>query len=128
MRKLSSLNVITKSADMEIFACTSGWSYDWNERGTLDWYAAGSGLNAIELNFSFYRSPTSKMAASWAEKGRSLRWAVKINRVITHIYRLDHRAIELWKKIREALKPLEPSIDFFSSSRAIWMLRTSRQS
>src|SRR3989337_1784880 len=98
---------------MESFVSTSGWSYDWNEQETLDWYVAESGLNAIELNFSFYRSPTSRMAASWADRGRSLRWAVKVNRFITHIYRLDRRAIESWKKFREAFKLLEPNIDFY---------------
>ncbi|MEM2358961.1 MAG: DUF72 domain-containing protein, partial [Nitrososphaerota archaeon] len=35
------------------FVRTSGWLYDWNSGGTLDWYLANSGLNAVELNASF---------------------------------------------------------------------------
>jgi len=39
---------------MEFFIGTSGWMYGWNEKQSVDWYVANSGLNAVELNASFY--------------------------------------------------------------------------
>ncbi|MFP3209319.1 MAG: DUF72 domain-containing protein, partial [Nitrososphaeria archaeon] len=38
---------------MEPYVGTSGWSYAWNPDG-LEWYVRNSGLNAVELNSSFY--------------------------------------------------------------------------
>ncbi|RLF12723.1 MAG: DUF72 domain-containing protein, partial [Thermoprotei archaeon] len=39
---------------MRVYIGTSGWLYDWNLDGSLDWYVKNSGLNAVELNASFY--------------------------------------------------------------------------
>jgi len=63
---------------LQVFVGTSGWLYDWNEGGTLDWYVRFSGLNAVELNASFYRLPFRRQVESWARRGSSLRWSVKI--------------------------------------------------
>ncbi|MEM4399353.1 MAG: DUF72 domain-containing protein [Candidatus Nitrosocaldus sp.] len=72
---------------MESFIGTSGWFYPWNPDGSLDWFVRFSGLNAVELNMSFYRFPSPNMVRSWAAKGKALRWAIKVNRLITHTYR-----------------------------------------
>ncbi|MEO0119416.1 MAG: DUF72 domain-containing protein, partial [candidate division WOR-3 bacterium] len=69
---------------MEIYVGTSGWYYDWNLEGTFDWYLKNSKLNAVELNVSFYRFPFPNQVKSWANKGKSLRWAIKVSRIITH--------------------------------------------
>lgn len=98
---------------MEFYVGTSGWSYSWNEGGNLDWYVANSGLNAVELNASFYRFPFPNMVRSWARKGEGLRWSVKVNRLITHTFRFSERAFQSWKKFHSLFTPLESGIDFF---------------
>jgi uncharacterized protein YecE (DUF72 family) len=40
---------------MELFVGTSGWFYSWNPDGSFDWFSRFSGLNAVELNMSFYK-------------------------------------------------------------------------
>jgi len=72
-----------------------------------------SGLNAVELNMSFYRYPFPNMVRSWASKGKTLRWAVKVNRLITHAFKFNERAHVLWQKFQNLFAPLEPSIDFY---------------
>lgn len=98
---------------MEFYVGTSGWFYSWNEKRNLDWYMTNSGLNAVELNASFYRFPFPNIVKSWAQKGKDLRWAVKVNRLITHTFKFSDRAYESWQKFRRLFLPLEPIIDFF---------------
>lgn len=98
---------------MEAFVGTSGWLYSWNPDGSLDWFIRESGLNAIELNMSFYRFPTPRAVESWASRGRGLRWAIKANRLITHSCRLRGRALGLWERFRSLFAPLEPNVDFY---------------
>ncbi|MGQ9551083.1 MAG: DUF72 domain-containing protein [Candidatus Bathycorpusculaceae bacterium] len=98
---------------MEIYVGTSGWSYSWNEKGNLDWFIASSGLNAVELNASFYRFPFPSMVKSWAAKAGGLRWSIKVNRFITHIFKFGDRAFLTWKKFQNLFTPLESNIDFF---------------
>lgn len=98
---------------MEFFVGTSGWYYSWNEQRNFDWFVANSGLNAVELNASFYRFPFPNMVKSWARKGEGLRWSIKVNRLITHRLKFSDRAFQSWKKFQDLFKPLEPSIDFF---------------
>ena len=57
---------------MNVFVGTSGWLYGWNRGGNLDWYLQNSGLNAVELNASFYRFPYKNQVAGWAGKGTEL--------------------------------------------------------
>lgn len=73
---------------VKVFVGTSGWLYDWNLDSTFDWYVRNSGLNAVELNASFYRFPFRNQVTSWTRKGSGLRWAVKVHRYITHVKRL----------------------------------------
>ncbi len=98
---------------MKIFVGTSGWYYDWNEKKTLDWYLEYSGLNAIELNASFYRFPFPNMVKSWAKKGTSLHWVVKVNRLITHQFKFSERTTDTWQKFSALFSPLSSYIDYF---------------
>lgn len=98
---------------VEVYVGTSGWVYDWNEGGTLDWYVERSGLNAVELNASFYRFPFPSQVKSWARRGSGLRWAVKVHRSITHVRRMGGSALEVWGRFRERFAPLDPLVDFY---------------
>ncbi|MEM3382618.1 MAG: DUF72 domain-containing protein [Nitrososphaerales archaeon] len=98
---------------MEFFIGTSGWFYSWNPDESFDWYVKFSGLNAIELNMSFYRFPFPNMIRSWAVKGKALRWVIKVNRLITHIFKFGKKAYELWQKFHKLFSPLELNIDFY---------------
>jgi uncharacterized protein YecE (DUF72 family) len=98
---------------MKVFVGTSGWFYDWNEERTLDWYIANSGLNAVELNASFYRFPFPNMVKSWRQKGESLAWAVKVNRTVTHTHRFNAAAGEKWRRFRKLFEPLDPLVDCY---------------
>ena len=85
---------------------TSGWSYSWNPDG-LDWYIKNSGLDTVELNMSFYRIPYQNMVKGWARKGKDLLWSVKVNRLITHVHRLNEKSYRIWNWFRDRFKPLE---------------------
>ncbi|MEO0138119.1 MAG: DUF72 domain-containing protein [candidate division WOR-3 bacterium] len=98
---------------MELFVGTSGWYYDWNEELTLDWYLNNSGLNAIELNASFYRFPFPNQVKSWAKKGSKLHWAVKVHRLITHQYKFSDLALKTWQRFSVLFAPLEEYIDYY---------------
>ncbi|MCX8012651.1 MAG: DUF72 domain-containing protein [Desulfobacterota bacterium] len=98
---------------MEIFVGTSGWFYDWNLGKNFTWFVENSGLNAVELNASFYRFPFPNQIKSWAEKGKNIRFAIKVNRRITHIHRLKGEALAIWKSFQGLFSPLESNIDFY---------------
>lgn len=98
---------------MQVFVGTSGWAYSWNEGRNLEWYIKNSKLNAIELNMSFYRFPFPSVIKGWSKKARSLRWVVKVNKIITHINRFEKDSLNAWKRFREIFSPLENSIDFY---------------
>ncbi|MCX8095459.1 MAG: DUF72 domain-containing protein [Caldisericia bacterium] len=98
---------------MEIFVGTSGWMYSWNEGGNFDWYVKNSGLNSVELNASFYRFPFENQIKGWVKKGISLRWSIKVHRLITHKFKLNEGAKESFKKFLELFKPMDDIIDFY---------------
>jgi len=98
---------------MRCFVGTSGWAYDWNEGGDLKWYVTNSRLNAIELNMSFYRFPFPSQVNSWAKYGSSLAWLVKVNRLITHVFRLNDRAYKTWIKFKSLFSKLDPCVHFY---------------
>ncbi len=97
----------------EVYVGTSGWLYDWNADGTFDWYAKHSKLNAVELNASFYRFPFPSQIASWAKKGKGLRWAVKVSRLITHVKRLKEDSLTTWGKFKRLFSPMDENVDFY---------------
>ncbi|PCN50347.1 hypothetical protein B6U99_04935 [Candidatus Geothermarchaeota archaeon ex4572_27] len=97
----------------ELYVGTSGWTYDWNPDG-FDWYARSSGLNAVELNASFYRYPFRSQVEGWRRRTPSfMRWSVKVHRLITHVYRLSPKALERWSSFMDLFRPLDPHIDFY---------------
>jgi uncharacterized protein YecE (DUF72 family) len=98
---------------LEFYVGTSGWFYPWNEKKTLEWYVTNSGLNAVELNASFYRFPFPAMIKSWSTKGKGLRWSIKVNRFVTHIFKFGERAFQSWEKFYNLFAPLDANIDFF---------------
>jgi len=98
---------------MNVFVGTSGWSYGWNRGGNLDWYLRNSGLNAVELNASFYRFPFTNQIAGWAGKRTELRWCVKVHRFVTHQYKFNDTAREIWQKFLDQFRPLDPCIDYY---------------
>lgn len=95
---------------------TAGWSYaDW--RGTVYPEPVPRGFEPlaflaerfefIEVNSSFYRVPTAKMAHGWAVKTAAFpgfRFWVKIHQSFTHELRLDRSVAE---SFRDGLRPLE---------------------
>ncbi len=99
---------------LKIYVGTSGWMYDWNPDG-FDWYLKHSGLNAVELNASFYRFPFPNQVRSWARKTKAkpIRWSIKVNRLITHVYMFNERGKEAWDKFYRLFKILDPYIDFY---------------
>lgn len=98
---------------MRVYVGTSGWLYDWNPDGSLDWYVKYSGLNAVELNASFYRIPYPSQVRSWSSKGKGLRWSIKVNQYITHYYKLSGRALEVWDRFASVFKPMDDLVDFY---------------
>ncbi|MEM5802959.1 MAG: DUF72 domain-containing protein [Candidatus Aenigmatarchaeota archaeon] len=97
---------------MEIFVGTSGWAYLWNPDG-LEWYVKNSNLNAIELNASFYRYPYPNQVKGWSNKGKNLRWVLKVNRLVTHVYRFNRIAWTRWKSFEKLFQPLDSITDFY---------------
>lgn len=97
---------------MKLFVGTSGWVYDWNPDG-LTWYVSESGFNAVELNMSFYSFPKPSTVEKWSKEGGRLRWAVKVHRSITHVRRLNEKALPTWEKFRAVFSRLEEGIDFY---------------
>ncbi len=98
---------------MEIYVGTSGWTYDWNPEGRLDWYVKNSGLNAVELNASFYRFPYPSQVRSWKTKGGNLRWSIKVHNSITHMRKLSEKAVETWQKFYNIFKIMDDLVDFY---------------
>jgi len=98
---------------MKVFVGTSGWLYSWNKEGNLDWFLKNSKLNAVELNTSFYRFPFPNQIKAWAEKGKKIKWAIKVNRLITHQYKFNNKAFRSWKKFYKLFEALDKYIDFY---------------
>lgn len=99
---------------MKFFVGTSGWAYSaWNPTGRFEWYVKNSGLNAVELNASFYRFSFPSMVKSWAERGSKIAWAVKVNRLITHVHQFGQKSLAIWKKFQKIFELMDGLIDFY---------------
>jgi len=98
---------------MELNVGTSGWSYDWNRGGSPGWYAAESGLNAVELNGSFYRFPRESTVRGWRDEGSALRWSVKVHRGVSHNHRFDEEAWEIWERFLDRFSALDDLAAFY---------------
>ena len=97
---------------MKVYVGTSGWSYSWNP-DHFQWYAENSKLNAVELNSSFYRFPFPTYIKSWLKRGKSFRWSIKVNKLITHQYKFNTRALAQWKNFQKLFEPMDKLIDFY---------------
>ena len=101
---------------MKFFIGTSGFMYNWNPDG-LEWYLKNSNLNSLELNMPFYRFPFPSMVTSWAKKTKEVkknfRWVIKINRLVTHIFKFNNKAFSTWKKFEKIFSPLDEFISFY---------------
>jgi len=98
---------------MQLYIGTSGWSYDWNPDG-FSWYMKNSNLNSVELNASFYRFPFLNIISSWNRKSpHGFRWAIKVNRMVTHASRFSERAVEYWSRFKELFEAVDQKIAFF---------------
>jgi uncharacterized protein YecE (DUF72 family) len=87
--------------------------YSWNGDGSLDWYTENSGLNAIELNASFYRFPFPNQVKAWAKKENNLAWSVKVNQLITHRFKLNKNSFLTFSRFLRLFKPLDKRIKFY---------------
>ncbi|UCD13582.1 MAG: DUF72 domain-containing protein [Thermoplasmatales archaeon] len=97
----------------KIYVGTSGWSYHWNLGNSLEWYIKESGLNAIELNMSYYRFPFPNMIKSWVKKGSSLAWVIKAHRSITHYKKLNKESYPIFERFKKLFTPLEDHIHYY---------------
>jgi uncharacterized protein YecE (DUF72 family) len=99
---------------MNVLVGTSGWSYkEWKGSfypaglpagGMLRHYA--SHFPTVEVNNSFYRLPTERVLAAWAEQVPSgFRFVLKASRRITHFNRLNNQDGSLEYFLR-AVNPL----------------------
>lgn len=98
---------------IKVYVGTSGWFYEWNREASFEWYVEKSGLNAVELNVSFYRFPLKSQVKSWSKKGGRLRWSIKVHRSITHRKRLSKDSLKTWQRFYDRLKPMDSYIDFY---------------
>jgi len=97
----------------KIHVGTSVLMYDWNPDG-FQWYIEYSKLNSVELNASFYRFPYPNQISNWAERTlENFSWSIKVNRWITHRFKMGERALKTWIKFQRLFKPLEGKISFY---------------
>jgi uncharacterized protein YecE (DUF72 family) len=105
----------------------SGWNYrHWREvfypRGLpaarwLEHYATV--FDTVEVNATFYRLPTRKVAESWTESTPAgFLFSVKASRYLTHVKRLR----EVAARIPRLLEPLEPLADAEKLGPILWQL------
>jgi uncharacterized protein YecE (DUF72 family) len=92
------------------FVGTSGFSYpDWKGVFYPDWMPSrdrfhyyATRLNAVEINATFYRSPSSSMLQRWKESApRDFRFVLKASQAITHQRRLADCSDELKRMVAE---------------------------
>ncbi|MCL4404718.1 DUF72 domain-containing protein [Candidatus Marsarchaeota archaeon] len=98
---------------MKTYIGTSGWLYGWNKQGTLEWYIKNSGMNAMELNSSFYRFPYKNQIKSWSERGKRLAWVIKVNRVITHVHMLNGKSYGYYESFTSSFSPFGKNLKLF---------------
>jgi uncharacterized protein YecE (DUF72 family) len=94
---------------VDIYVGTSGWYYSWNKGRSLDWYVRNTPFRAVELNSSFYRYPKREQVEAW--KKYDLKWAIKVNRRITHVSRLS--SVDAWEEFKKTVETLNPAFYLF---------------
>ncbi|MGC8538425.1 MAG: DUF72 domain-containing protein [Candidatus Micrarchaeia archaeon] len=98
---------------MQFYIGTSGWMYDWNRENNFDWYYNNSGLNAVELNASFYRFPFPSQVKHWAKVGSGLAWAIKASRIVTHVHRLNENSYNAMNSFLSLFSALDKDIHYY---------------
>jgi uncharacterized protein YecE (DUF72 family) len=98
---------------MDVYVGTSGWAYAWNPDESLAWFTGESGLNAVELNASFYRFPAEETVLRWADAGADLRWSVKVNRSVTHRHMFNEKAFDVWERFEDRFRQMDGLVDFY---------------
>ena len=103
-------------AHVDVRIGTSGYTYSWNKakQTPFEWYV-NQGFNSIEINYSFYRFPTSASLKVWERNApNDFTFSIKVHRSITHYNKLKHpRSIELWDRFFQIFEPIEKRIDFW---------------
>ncbi len=97
----------------------SGWSYQhWKEAfyphgmRQADWFAHyASVFDTVEINNSFYRTPTDEVFREWQRQAPpGFAYAVKVNRAITQFYKLGINARPLFEEFVRRAKLLGPAL------------------
>jgi uncharacterized protein YecE (DUF72 family) len=103
---------------MRVRVGTSGYSYkewkggfypkDISDRGLLRFYAAH--LPTVEINNTFYRMPTEKLALDWcAEVPEDFTFAIKAPQRITHLSKLKNTEAAM-AALLKAVTPMGPRL------------------
>lgn len=103
-----------ESSEARILAGTSGFAYDeWKgsfyprdlpSSAYLSFYA--SAVETTEINLTFYRMPSARITARWAEEvPPHFRFSIKLNRRITHQKRLENVDSEM-EYFQQGIAPL----------------------
>ncbi len=97
----------------------SGWSYKhWKDAfyphglREANWFAHYSSIfDTVEINNSFYRTPTEEIFQGWQRQAPpSFAYAVKINRSITQFYKLGPKALPLFQEFIRRAEQLGPAL------------------
>lgn len=97
----------------------SGWSYrHWRDAfyphglRQADWFLHYSSVfDTVEINNSFYRTPTDQMLRAWAEKAPpGFLYALKVNRGITQFRKLGPDSHPLFEEFVRRAEILGPSL------------------
>ena len=122
-RSIESVDTFTSNCNShKVFIGTSGYSHpSWHKPGSfypkgmrgreLEYYMQQ--FNSVELNYSYYRTPSEKSVVSWKEKADANRpnflFAIKVNRWFTHMKLIivDEVFREKWEKFWSSCQLLE---------------------
>ena len=53
------------------------------------------------------------MVKSWVRKDKSIRWSVKVNRLIKHRFKINEKALTAWQKFRDLFSAPDANVDFY---------------
>lgn len=62
---------------------------------------------------SFFQLPTKMHIDEWRNDGKDLRWTVKVNRAVTHLFRFNQTAKEHFAQFRDLFAPMDKLIDYY---------------
>ncbi len=97
----------------------SGWSYPhWRDvfypHGLRQaaWFAHYASIfDTVEINNSFYRTPSEENFKAWGDKvSPPFLYAIKVNRAVTQYYKLAGRALPLFDEFVKRAEMLGPSL------------------